>query len=138
VLLTDGSNNAGKVQPLTAAEAAKALGIRIYTIGTGTRGFAPVPVTTPFGQTVYQNMPVDIDEDMLKKIADLGRGEYFRATDTKTLEDIFGEIDKLEKTKIEVEKIAQYRDLFPWFLVAGVSLLTLEILASQTIWRRLP
>jgi Ca-activated chloride channel family protein len=138
VLLTDGSNNAGKVLPLTAAEAAKALGIRIYTIGTGTRGFAPVPVTTPFGQTVYQNMPVDIDEDMLKKIADLGRGEYFRATDTKTLEDIFGEIDKLEKTKIEVEKIAQYRDLFPWFLVAGVSLLTLEILASQTIWRRLP
>jgi Ca-activated chloride channel family protein len=138
VLLTDGSNNAGKVLPLTAAEAAKALGIRIYTIGTGTRGYAPVPVTTPFGQTVYQNMPVDIDEDMLKKIADLGRGEYFRATDTKTLEEIFGEIDKLEKTKIEVEKIAQYRDLFPWFLVAGVSLLTLEILASQTIWRRLP
>jgi Ca-activated chloride channel family protein len=138
VLLTDGSNNAGKVLPLTAAEAAKALGIRIYTIGTGTRGFAPVPVTTPFGQTVYQNMPVDIDEDMLKKIADLGRGEYFRATDTKTLEEIFGEIDKLEKSKIEVEKIAQYRDLFPWFLVAGVSLLTLEILASQTIWRRLP
>lgn len=138
VLLTDGSNNAGKVLPLTAAEAAKALGIRIYTIGTGTRGYAPVPVTTPFGQTVYQNMPVDIDEDMLKKIADLGRGEYFRATDTKTLEEIFGEIDKLEKSKIEVEKIAQYRDLFPWFLVAGVSLLTLEILASQTIWRRLP
>jgi len=138
VLLTDGSNNAGKVLPLTAAEAAKALGIRIYTIGTGTRGYAPVPVTTPFGQTIYQNMPVDIDEDMLKKIADLGRGEYFRATDTKTLEEIFGEIDKLEKSKIEVEKIAQYRDLFPWFLVAGVSLLTLEILASQTIWRRLP
>ncbi len=138
VLLTDGSNNAGKVLPLTAAEAAKALGIRIYTIGTGTRGFAPVPVTTPFGQTIYQNMPVDIDEDMLKKIADLGRGEYFRATDTRSLEEIFGEIDKLEKTKIEVEKITQYRDLFPWFLVAGVSLLTLEILASQTIWRRLP
>jgi Ca-activated chloride channel family protein len=138
VLLTDGSNNAGKVMPLTAAEAAKALGMRIYTIGTGTRGYAPVPVTTPFGQTIYQNMPVDIDEDMLKKIASTAGGEYFRATDTRTLEDIFGEIDKLEKTKIEVEKIAQYRDLFPWFLVAGVSLLTLEILASQTIWRRLP
>lgn len=138
VLLTDGDNNAGKVQPLTAAEAAKALGIRIYTIGAGTRGLAPYPVTTPFGQTVYQNMPVQIDEETLQKIASISKGEYFRATDTRSLREIFDEIDKLEKTKVEVERIAQYRDLFPWFLVAGVALLTVELAASQTIWRRLP
>jgi Ca-activated chloride channel family protein len=138
VLLTDGDNTAGKVQPLTAAEAAKALGIRIYTIGAGTRGMAPFPVTDPFGRTFYQNMPVQIDEETLKKIADISKGQYFRATDTQSLQEIFGEIDKLEKSKIEVEKIAQYRDLFPWFLAAGVILLTVEIGASQTIWRRLP
>jgi Ca-activated chloride channel family protein len=138
VLLTDGDNNAGKVMPVTAAEAAKALGIRIYTIGAGTRGMAPYPFTTPFGQTVYQNVQVEIDEDTLKKIADISNGQFFRATDTRSLQEIFEQIDKLEKTKIEVEKIAEYRDLFPWFLIGGVALLTLEILASQTIWRRLP
>jgi Ca-activated chloride channel family protein len=138
VLLTDGDNTAGKVQPLTAAEAAKALGIRVYTIGAGTRGMAPFPVTDPFGRTFYQNMPVQIDEETLKKIADISKGQYFRATDTQSLQEIFSEIDKLEKSKIEVEKIAQYRDLFPWFLAAGVILLTVEIGASQTIWRRLP
>jgi Ca-activated chloride channel family protein len=138
VLLTDGDNNAGKVMPITAAEAAKALGIRIYTIGAGTRGMAPYPFTTPFGQTIYQNIQVEIDEDTLKKIADISGGEFFRATDTRSLQEIFAEIDKLEKTKIEVEKIAQYRDLFQWFLIAGISLLTIEIAASQTIWRRLP
>lgn len=138
VLLTDGDNNAGKVQPLTAAEAAKALGIRIYTIGAGTRGMAPYPLTDPFGRTVYQNMPVQIDETTLKKIAEISKGEFFRATDTRSLREIFDEIDKLEKTKVEVERIAQYRDLFPWFLVAGIALLTVELAASQTIWRRLP
>ena len=138
VLLTDGDNNAGKVQPLTAAEAAKALGIRVYTIGAGTRGMAPMPFTTPFGQTVYQNVPVVIDEDTLRKIASISGGEFFRATDTNSLREIFSEIDKLEKSKIEIEKIAQYRDLFPWFLLAGISLLGIELVASQTIWRRLP
>ena len=138
VLLTDGDNNAGKVTPLTAAEAAKALGIRIYTIGAGTRGLAPYPLTDPWGRTVYQNVPVQIDEDTLKKIAEMSKGAFFRATDTSSLREIFGEIDKLEKTKIEVEKIAQYRDLFPWFVMAGLALLVTEITASQTIWRRLP
>jgi Ca-activated chloride channel homolog len=138
VLLTDGDNNAGKVMPLTAAEAAKALGIRVYTIGAGTRGFAPYPYATMGGQTIYQNIPVQIDEETLKKIADISGGEFFRATNTSSLREIFSEIDKLEKTKIEVEKIAQYRDLFPWFVLVGISLLSLEILASQTLWRRLP
>ena len=99
---------------------------------------APYPVTTPWGQSTYQNVPVQIDEETLKKIAAMSNGEFFRATDTSSLREIFGEIDQLEKTKIEVEKIAQYRDLFPWFVAAGLALLVLEITASQTIWRRLP
>jgi Ca-activated chloride channel family protein len=138
VLLTDGDNNAGKVMPMTAAEASKALGIRIYTIGAGTRGMAPYPLQDPFGRTVYQNIPVEFDENILKQIAAVSGGEYFRATDTRSLEEIFTEIDKLEKSKIEVEKIAEYNDLFPWFVLAGISLLTVEALLSQTLWRRLP
>ncbi|MEI8387967.1 MAG: VWA domain-containing protein [Verrucomicrobiota bacterium] len=138
VLLTDGDNNAGKVMPLTAAEAAKALGIRIYTIGAGTKGEAPFPFTDPFGRTVYRNVPVDFKEDTIRDIAKIANGIAYRATDTKSLEKIFGEIDKLEKSKVEVEKIAQYRDLFPWFLIAGLACLGAEILLSQTLWRRLP
>ena len=138
VLLTDGDNNAGKVMPLTAAEAAKALGIRIYTIGAGTVGEAPFPFTDPFGRTVYKNVQVDFKEDTIRDIAKIANGIAYRATDTKSLEKIFGEIDKLEKSKVEVEKIAQYRDLFPWFLVAGLACLGAEILLSQTLWRRLP
>jgi Ca-activated chloride channel family protein len=138
VLLTDGENTAGKVLPVTAAEAAKALGVRIYAIGAGTQGMAPFPVGRVGGQVYYENVEVRIDEETLKKVADISGGEYFRATNTRTLAEIFGEIDKLEKTKIEVEKIAQYHDLFPWFVIAGLSLLGIEIVASQTVWRRLP
>jgi len=138
VLLTDGDNNAGKVQPLTAAEAAKALGIRIYTIGAGTEGEAPFPLTNQFGRTVYRNVLVKFDEKTLKEIATMTSGQYFRATDTNSLRTIFGEIDKLEKSKVEVEKTAQYRDLFMWFLIPGLACLALEILLSQTVWRRLP
>lgn len=138
VLLTDGDNNAGKVMPLTAAEAAKALGIRIYTIGAGTQGEAPFPFTDPFGRTVYRNVPVEFNEKTIQEIAKITNGIAYRATDTRSLEKIFGEIDKLEKSKIEVEKIAQYRDLFPWFLTAGLACLGAEILLSQTLWRRLP
>lgn len=139
VLLTDGDNNSGKVTPLTAAEAAKALGIRIYTIGAGTRGMAPYPMTGPGGRVMgYRNMPVKFDEEALEEIASISGGEYFRATNTESLEQIFAEIDKLEKSKVEVEKIAQYTDLFSWFLMLGLTLLTGEVLLSQTIWRRLP
>jgi Ca-activated chloride channel family protein len=138
VLLTDGDNNAGKVQPLTAAEAAKALGIRIYTIGAGTVGEAPFPFQTAFGRTVYRNVLVKFDEQVLQEIATMTSGRYFRATDTNSLRSIFGEIDKMEKTKVEVERTAQYRDLFHWFLIPGIALLILEILLSHTVWRRLP
>ncbi len=138
VLLTDGDNNAGKVMPLTAAEAAKALGIRIYTIGAGTKGEAPFPFTDPFGRTVYRNVAVEFNEKTIREIAEATNGIAYRATDTRSLEKIFGEIDKLEKSKVEVEKIAQYRDLFPWFVGAGLTFLGLEVLLSQTLWKRLP
>ena len=138
VLLTDGDNNAGKVMPLTAAEAAKTLGIRIYTIGAGTEGEAPFPMTNAFGRTVYRNVLVKFDEKALQEIATITNGKFFRATDTESLTTIFAEIDKLEKSKIEVEKTAQYRDLFQWFLIPGLACLLLEMLLSQTLLRRLP
>jgi Ca-activated chloride channel homolog len=138
VLLTDGDNNAGRVTPLTAAEAAKALGIKVYTIGSGTRGNAPYPFVDPFGRTVYRQIPVEFDEESLKQIASMTGGSYFRATDTKTLESIFTEIDELEKSQIEVKKIEQYRDIFPLFVLVGTVLLALETLLGQTLWRRLP
>jgi len=138
VLLSDGDNNAGKVMPLTAAEAAKALGIRIYAIGAGTDGEAPFPFTDQYGRTVYRNVQFKFDEKTLNEIAAMTNGKYFRATNTRSLQTIFDEIDKLEKSKIEVEKISQYRDLFPWFLMAGLGFLAAEILLSQTLWKRLP
>ncbi len=138
VLLTDGDNNAGKVMPLTAAEAAKALGVRIYTIGVGTQGEAPFPFTDPFGRKVYRNVPVDFNPQTIHDIAKIANGISYQATDTHSLEKFLGEIDKLEKSKIEVEKIVNYREIFPWFLMAGLACLGTEILLSQTLWRRLP
>lgn len=138
VLLTDGDNNAGSIQPLTAAEAAKALGIRIYAVGAGSRGSAPFPMQDPFGRTVYQNVQMEFDETTLQQIASITGGKYFRATDTRSLDEVFSDIDRLERTDVEVQQVVQYRDLFPWFLIAGFAFLTLEILLSQTIWRRLP
>ncbi len=111
ILLTDGVNNAGEVDPISAAEIAETFGIRIYTIGVGTRGEAPYPVQTPFG-TRYQMVPVEIDETILKKIADITGGEYFRATDNRTLEDIYNKIDKMEKTKIEITSYRNAKELF--------------------------
>lgn len=139
VLLTDGANNAGKVLPLTSAEAAKALGMKIYTVGAGSDGPVPVPVGKDmFGKTVYRKMVFDFDEKLLDQIAKIGEGKYFRAADTDTMDKTFREIDRMEKTKIEVEKSADYRDLFPLLLVLGVMLLGAEAILSQTIWRRLP
>jgi Ca-activated chloride channel family protein len=139
VLLTDGANNAGKVLPLTSAEAAKALGMKIYTVGAGSDGPVPVPVGKDmFGKTVYRKMVFDFDEKLLDQIAKIGGGKYFRAADTDTMDKTFREIDRMEKTKIEVEKSADYRDLFPLFLALGVILLGAEAVLSQTLWRRLP
>lgn len=138
VLMTDGQNNAGKVPPITAAEAAQALGIRIYTVGIGSRGIARVPYVNVFGQKAYVEQKVDIDEEVLTKIAQMTGGKYFRGHDTATLRKIYEEIDKLEKTEVEVKKYQRYRELYPWFILAGLVILLLEIILSNTVWRKLP
>ncbi len=137
ILLTDGVNNAGEVDPISAAEIASTFGIRIYTIGVGTRGQAPYPVQTPFG-TRYQMVPVEIDEGILKKISEITGGEYFRATNNRALEDIYNKIDKMEKTKIEITSYRNASELFAGWLSIAFVLLLLELLASKTILRKLP
>jgi Ca-activated chloride channel family protein len=147
VLLTDGENNTGKIPPNTAAEAVKALKIKFYAVGAGINGVAPTPVFNPqngkpltdmFGNVVYQNQRVHFNEAGLKEVAKIADGEFFRATDTKSLEQIFGEIDKLEKTTVSVKKYQQYRDLFPGLIMAGCGLFIAQILLAQTIWKKLP
>lgn len=137
ILLTDGVNNAGEVDPISAAEIAAKFGIRIYTIGVGTRGEAPYPVQTPFG-TRYQMMPVEIDEALLKKISDLTGGQYFRATNNRALEEIYNKIDKMEKTKIEITSYKNAKELYAGWLEIGFLFLLLELVASRTILRKLP
>ena len=138
ILLTDGVNNAGKISPLTAAEAAKALGIKVYTIGAGTKGLAPYPMKDGFGNVVYQPVKIEIDEKTLKKIASETDGRYYRATDTESLRKIYREINKLEKTPIEEKGYLEYEELFPYFLMAGLVLLLLEIILNNSILRRIP
>jgi Ca-activated chloride channel family protein len=139
VLMTDGQNNSGKIQPLNAAEAAQALKVKVYTIGVGMRGQAPMPVgRDPFGQTMYQSVPVDIDEDTLQKIADQTGGKYYRADNAERFQAIYAQIDKLEKTEAEVKKFAHHRELFAWIISPGLALLLLEILLRHTMFRRLP
>lgn len=134
ILLTDGENNWG-LPPTTAAEAAEALGIRIYTIGVGRRGSAPYPARDMFGRTVLRDVPVSIDEGLLKEIAASTDGKYFRATNNEKLEKIFAEIDRMEKTKIEVRAFRRYAELFyPWALAALV-LLVAGAIFSATILR---
>jgi Ca-activated chloride channel family protein len=138
VLLTDGGNNAGKVDPPTAAEAARALGIKIYTIGVGSQGKARIPVQDQFGRTIYAMIDCDVDEPGLKQLAKIGNGEFYRATNAKALEEIFHQIDQLEKSTIEVSEKKKVHDLFPWFLVAGIILLGLNIVFDLTVWKRIP
>jgi Ca-activated chloride channel homolog len=147
VLLTDGENNTGKIPPRTAAEAIKALKIHFYAIGAGINGIAPTPVfnaqtgkplTDNFGNILYQNQPVHFNEAGLKEVAKMADGQFYRATDTRSLEQIFNDIDKLEKTTVSVKKYQQYRDLFPVCLAAGLGLLVTQLLLSQTIWKKLP
>jgi Ca-activated chloride channel family protein len=137
ILLTDGMNNRGEIDPITAAQIAQTYGIRVYTIGVGTVGNAPYPVPTPFG-TRYQMIPVDLDEKMLSQIADMTDGKYFRATDNRTLKNIYKEIDKLEKSRIEVRSYKRYAELF--YNYAGIALLLLlvDIGISHTWLRKLP
>ena len=138
ILMTDGQNNAGKVAPLTVAEAAKSLGVKVYTIGVGTRGQAHMPGRDMFGRKGYQIMAVDIDEDTLTKIADMTGGKYYRADNTENFQKIYAEIDKLEKSEAEVKKYTQFTELFPWFLAPGLGLVLLEIILRNTLLRRIP
>lgn len=137
ILLTDGVNNRGEIAPVTAAELAKTFGIRVYTIGIGTQGTAPYPVQTPFG-TQYQNMPVKIDEEVLTKIADMTGGQYFRATDKNKLQSIYQEIDKLEKTKIEVKQFSTKSEEYLIFALLAALLMILEIVLRNTLLRNIP
>jgi Ca-activated chloride channel family protein len=138
VLLTDGVQNAGRISPETAAEAAAALGIKVYTVGAGTRGMAPYPAKDFFGNKVYRPMAVDIDEEALKKVAATTKGRYFRATDTKTLADIYAEIDRSEKTPFESPEFVDYRELYPWLVWPALALVLAEIGLAETVLRKLP
>ena len=137
ILLTDGVSNVGSVAPLTAAEIAKAFHVRVYTIGIGTHGYAPYPMQTPYG-IQYQNVEVQIDEETMKQIAQMTDGKYFRATDNNKLKEIYKEIDKLEKTKIEVTEFRRHAEEFlPFALFAGLFLL-IEIFLRYTVYKSLP
>lgn len=136
ILLTDGQNNAGEIDPVTAADLALSYDIKIYTIGAGTRGTAPYPVQDPIFGNRYQNVEVDIDEEMLKQIADMTDGQYFRATDTESLQDIYDQIDELEKTEIEEVIYTDYQDLYPRFLLPGILLLVLSIVSDRFLFRK--
>ena len=137
ILLTDGTNNAGDIAPVTAAEIAATFGVRVYTIGVGTQGEALYPVQTPYGVT-YQPYPVEIDETTLRNIAQKTGGEYFRATDKGALKDIFEEIDKLEKTKLSITQFNKKEEVFmPWILLAFV-LLCIDIILRNTILKNIP
>jgi Ca-activated chloride channel family protein len=138
IVLTDGVNNAGETEPLQAAQIAQALGIKIYTIGAGTRGMAMIPVRSPNGQMVLQRMPVDIDERMLTEVATLTGGQYFRATDGATLQAIYAEIDRLEKTTNVTEHYQQYAELFPLFVMPALGCLVLEMVLVNTRFRKIP
>jgi Ca-activated chloride channel family protein len=137
ILLTDGVNNRGEIDPLTAAQIAQTFGIRIYTIGVGTIGEAPYPVQTPFGVR-YQNMPVDVDEKTLKAIAETTGGQFFRATNNRALREIYQEIDQLEKTRVEVKAYRSYTELFSSWAWIGLIAVVIDVLLSWTVLRKLP
>ena len=135
ILLTDGDNNSGSIAPATAAEIAKECGVRVYTIGVGTRGMAPMPFQDPFGRTVYQDVEVKINEELLTRIADMTDGKYFRATDNASLEEVYKEIDELERSKIDVTEYRKRKEEFLPFAIAALLLLACEVLLKQTILR---
>lgn len=138
VLLTDGANNAGKITPLAAAQAAHALGIKIYTIGAASSDVAKFPTRDVFGRRVYTTIPVDIDDASLKKIAEIGEGKFYRAKDTETLQQVYKEINELETSKVATKQFHHIKDYFMWALYAGLLFLCLEILLAHTRLRRAP
>ena len=136
ILLTDGVNNRGEIAPATAADIAKTFGIRVYTIGVGTQGMAPYPVQTPYGLQ-YQDMPVEIDEGILQEIAQTTGGKYFRATDNEKLTAVYKEIDKLEKSKIDVRQFSRKEEKYLIPALIALCLLVIELTARNTIFKNL-
>ncbi len=137
ILLTDGENNRGEVAPMTAAEIAKTFGIRVYTVGVGSIGTAPYPVQTPFGMELRE-MEVKIDEPLLTQMAEVTGGKYFRATGNKKLEEIYKEIDALEKSKIDVQQFSRRSEEFLPFAIAGILFLLISLFLRVTIFRNIP
>ena len=137
ILLTDGMNNMGEIAPVTAAEIAQTFGVRVYTIGVGTKGEAPYPFQTAFG-IQYQNIPVEIDEPTLKQISATTGGQYFRATDNASLKEIYSEIDKMEKTKISVQEYSKKQEEYKNWALLLFGLLLVEILLRNTLLRNIP
>ena len=138
ILLTDGQNNRGEIDPVTASEVAATLGVRIYAIGVGAYGEAPFVIDRPFGGRQRQMVPVEIDEDMLRSIAQGTGGQYFRATNEETLREIYGQIGELEKTEIETRIYTDYEERYIRFLFPGLLLVLIEILLNTTLLRRFP
>ena len=138
ILLTDGINNMGQITPVTAAEIAKTYGIRVYTIGVGTKGMAPSPAVDIWGNLSFIPAKVEIDEEMLTRIAQMTGGEYFRATDNNTLKAVYDKINELEKSKIETNDFTRYYELFRNFVLLALGLLTIEFLLRHFWLRRIP
>ncbi|MEO6220344.1 MAG: VWA domain-containing protein [Ginsengibacter sp.] len=138
ILLTDGINNGGLIDPATAKEIAKAFKVKVYTIGVGTDGYAATPVNSPMGGVVMQSEKVAIDEKLLKNIANETGGKYFRATDNKSLENIYKEIDRLEKSKVEITTFHRSTEKFYPFIFAAMALLLIEILLRYTVFKKFP
>lgn len=138
ILLTDGANTAGEIDPLTAARLARTFGIKIYTVGVGREGLVPYPFRHPLGGVVYQDVEIPIDEEGLKKIADTTGGRFFRARDAESLKTVYDEIDTLERTKVEQVQYVRYTELAPRFMTAALLFLVLEVALSRTRLRRFP
>ena len=138
ILLTDGVNNRGEIGPLMAADIAADMGIKVYTVGVGTRGKAPYPVVDMFGNVSYQMMPVEIDEKTLEEIASRTGGRYFRATDKEKLHHIYDEINELEKSKVEITDLTLYHENWLMLLVAALALLLVEFMMSHILLKRIP
>jgi Ca-activated chloride channel family protein len=138
VLLTDGVNNAGQIDPPTAAQMAQTLGIKIYTIGAGRPGSAPYPVQDPFFGKRYVNLPNELDEESLRQIAETTGGLYFRATDSQALRQIYQRISEMEKTEVEVRRYTRYRELAYLFALPALGLILIEVLLSNTVFRKIP
>src|SRR6204780_3125162 len=138
ILLTDGVNNTGKISPIAAAEAAKAMGVKVYTIGVGVRGYAPIPIRDAAGNTQVINAKVDVDEKTLQAVADETGGNFYRPTETDSLQKIYEQINRFEKTAQTVQKFERTEELYPWALIPSLAILGLSLTLQQTLLRRLP